>query len=98
MAARACANAGKRLLTPAEWVTAWQNANISDMVAGATPSTGTSEWVDAMVAASSPAKPEGGFIGQNNDQGGSVFALEYGTVAYDVTNAGWSHVRFRCAR
>lgn len=98
IAARACANAGKRLLTPGEWITAWQNANISDMVAGATPATGTAEWVDAMVTATSPAHPEGGFMGQNNDQGSSVFALEFDTVPYTQTNGGWTHLRFRCAR
>jgi hypothetical protein len=100
VAARACANSGKRLLTPAEWVMAWQNSNISDIVAGATPSpgVGTSEWIDAMVTATSPAKPQGGFIGQNNDQGGSIFALEFGSVAYDSVNAGWTHIHFRCVR
>jgi hypothetical protein len=98
LAARACANAGKHLLTPAEWVTAWQNSNISDMVAGATPGTGTSEWVNSMAAPAAAGKTEGGFIGQNFDAGGSVFVLEYGTSAYDLTNSGWSHVRFRCAR
>jgi len=94
LAVRACANSGKRLLSPAEWTMAWQSGNLSDVVAVATGL----EWIDT-VGIVGTTKMTVGTIGQSFDIGGGVFQLEHSTgAAYDDINGSWTGVHFRCAR
>jgi hypothetical protein len=103
-AARACANAGKRLLTPGEWMAAF--------ISGAILETGTDslEFVDSMLTlnstnpatdgsspgASSPA--QGGYMGPRTAAGGKVQMVT--NVDYDQVDADGSpnFLFFRCAR
>jgi hypothetical protein len=101
-AARACANAGKRLLTPAEWVMAWQRSkagltDIADMAAGST----TLEFVDSVQPALA-GDPDGrlrvGFLGESFDTGAGSFTLEYGSIKWSDTDPTFTGLGFRCAR
>ena len=105
-AARACANAGKRLLTPGEWLT----ANTLGTLVGI--ADGKSEWVDAVVSIDPTGNNTGvngdgtigvGIIGLNiggSGSGGATsgtgvpgFVAEDGYAAPSGTTRG-----FRCAR
>lgn len=99
-AARVCANAGKRLLTPAEWINAWQKTGAgANDIAGITACTSCNEYVDGMANPAAPGVAPVGFIGESFDIGGGILALEYSTnIVYTQTDAGWVNTHFRCAR
>jgi hypothetical protein len=91
-AARACANAGKRLLTPGEWLMARTLGTVSDMTTDT-----KAEWVDVAgpgAAASDPMQV--GYAGTNLASAGSGVAQIFVNAAYDAT--GLAFVYFRCAR
>jgi len=107
-AARACANAGKRLLTPGEWIMARSFG--SGVLSGAGMFIdGNSEWVDAVVA-TSPTEDNTGFDGNGlfgvgrmgpaiGGSGGSQASGVVGFLASGAyTDTGASTVGFRCAR
>jgi hypothetical protein len=103
MAARACANAGKRLLTPGEWMMA---RSFGSTVVSGMFTDGNSEWVDIVVATPDTTGATGnGVFGVGRmgvDIGGSPGSTGPGNpgfvaldTATDLTNAT---VGFRCAR
>jgi hypothetical protein len=111
-AARACANAGKRLLTPAEWVMAWQRskAGLTD-IADMSPGSATLEFVDSVQppltisgstvsADTSDGRLRVGFMGESFDTNppNGVFTLEYGFIKWSQTDPGFTGLGFRCAR
>jgi len=105
-AARACANAGKRLLTPGEWIMA---RSFGSGVLNGMFTDGNSEWVDAVVA-TSPTEDNTGFDGTGlfgvghmgpaiGGSGGSQASGVVGFVASNVyTDTAASTIGFRCAR
>lgn len=99
-AARACANAGKRLLTPAEWVMAWQRSktgltDIADMVSSSTQA----EFVDSVQPGSGPdLRLRVGVMGESYDVGGGLLTLEYGSIMWSQTDPTYTNLGFRCAR
>lgn len=108
-AVTACRNAGKRLLTPSEYVAALNSGSFPDMVV---PATGNQyEWVDA-VSSTAPGTgtntaPDGpgtsagrltaGYMGPDNGNNtptaGDIFFAT--NAAYDAT---FSFIGYRCAR
>lgn len=99
-AARACANAGKRLLTPAEWVMAWQRSktgltDVADMVSSSTQA----EFVDSVQPGSGPdLRLRVGVMGESYDTGGGLLTLEYGSIMWSQTDPTYTNLGFRCAR
>ncbi len=98
-AARACANAGKRLLTPGEWLTAKSLGILNDIT------DGNAEWVDLLVTtgtnntgSGSTAPVQGTYIGPNLASAGSGVAQMFSNVAYNADNSGNTFISFRCAR
>lgn len=103
-AVRACANAGKRLLTPGEYMAAFISGSLSETV------TDTLEFVDAMLTLSStitandPSSPgtaspaQGGYMGPRTAASGKVQMVT--NVDYDLVNpdGGSNFLFFRCAR
>lgn len=93
-AARACANAGKRLLTPSEWVTGRSLGTLNGIA------DGSSEWVDAVQSVVSPFMSVGR-IGLNvtNSSAVSSGSGVVGFLVEDVyTDQPAGGVGFRCAR
>ncbi len=95
-AARACANAGKRLLTPGEWVMVWTMVSTVGITDINTDLDG--EWVSSAGSGGGGAsKAQGAYIGP--DLGGAIGS---GLLGYrenadydDTTN---SFIYFRCGR
>ena len=99
-AVRACANAGKRLLTPGEYMAAFISGSLLETA------TDSLEFVDSMLTlrsttaatdpssggAASPA--QGGYMGPRTASGGKVQMVT--NVDYDAT--GFSFIVFRCVR
>lgn len=107
-AARACANAGKRLLTPGEWLAAFVSGALSDVVTAPADATqDRMEFVDALLTIRStntvtdPSGPgaaiaaQGSYMGPRFDASNKVQMLS--NIAYDETG-GVTFIRFRCAR
>lgn len=86
-AARACANAGKRLPTAGEWATAH--------TMGVTAITGA-EWVDGATGGSGSASPFPASHMRVSASGLDYFSNP--AVKYDATDASFGDVGFRCAR
>jgi hypothetical protein len=104
-AARACANAGKRLLTPGEWIMARSFGNT--VLSGAGMFTnGSSEWIDAVVATPNTTGSTGngtfgvGRMGPNiGGSGGSSGSGVVGLLAQDQsTDLPGATIGFRCVR
>ena len=99
-AVRACANAGKRLLTPGEYMAAFISGSLQETA------TDTLEFVDTMLTLSSTdpgtdnsspgagSPAQGGYMGPRTASGGKVQMVT--NVDYDAT--GFAFIRFRCAR
>ena len=90
-AQRACSNAGKRLLTPGEWMAAYSS--------GLAPSMATADkedYVDAVGNGGASAKLLGGYMGPTSGAAGVEF--DTSALTYDLV-AGVSNIfGFRCAR
>lgn len=86
-AATACANAGKRLATAREIVTAVTTGAL-------TLANNATLWADA------PSATAGGTLGGTHVEHttGGNFSLFGTTTPYTQTDAGWTAVNFRCAR
>ena len=100
-AARACANAGKRLLTPGEWMMARAAGQLSEVVVE------NMEFVDAVDKGATPSDTTPlnvGHIGPRNAAGGAVQLftdVPYTTQPGDTTvfgPSGGTWIGFRCAR
>ena len=99
-AARACANAGKRLPTPGEYMAAYISGSLLETA------TDTLEFVDSMLTLSStnplndPSSPgaatpaQGGYMGPRTASGAKVQMVT--NVDYDAT--GFGFIVFRCVR
>ena len=98
-AARACANAGKRLLTRGEWVMARGDAAIVGMT-----TDGVAEFIDAVGTDESNGASgvmQAGYVGQNLGAGspGPVGQLDFfANQPYNATLATGTWLGFRCAR
>jgi hypothetical protein len=94
-AARACANAGKRLLTPGEWVMVWTmaaTAGISEIT-----TDGAAEWVaSAGDGGGGAAELQGAYVGP--DMGGLSGSGVLGYRLNGTYRTGFNFIRFRCAR
>jgi hypothetical protein len=94
-AARACANAGKRLLTPGEWVMVWTmaaTAGISEIT-----TDGAAEWVaSAGDGGGGAAELQGAYVGP--DMGGLSGPGVLGYRVNGTYRTGFNFIRFRCAR
>lgn len=88
-AARACANAGKRLPTAGEWATAY--------TMGVTNITG-GEWVDGATGGSGSSSPFPASHMRVNTTSGGLDYFSNPTVGYDATDPSFTDVGFRCAR
>ena len=95
-AAAACANAGKRLLSPGEWIMARANASIVGMTTDA-----TGEFVDAVgpsAGAVNDVMPAG-YMGQNLGANGPAGVVDFfANTAYNAVVGGGTWLGFRCAR
>jgi len=94
-AAVACANAGKRLLTPGEWMMARGNASILGMT-----TDGKAEFVDDVEpGASTAAVMQAGYMGQNLAASGPVGQVDFfANTDYNAVVGGATWLGFRCAR
>lgn len=94
-AAAACANAGKRLLSPGEWIMARANANIVGMT-----TDGYAEFVEGVVAGASAAGVmQAGYMGQNLAAAGPAGQVDFfSNQNYNALLGGGSWLGFRCAR
>lgn len=89
-AARACANAGKRLLTPGEWVAANAAGALSDVT------DGKAEYVSVMASGSGTNPLTVGYIGTNIAGGGAGVPQGFVNIAYNDNTSVF--ISFRCAR
>lgn len=93
-AQRACINAGKRLLTPGEWMAAYTSGLTADIA-----TTDDQDYVDVgalTYGASSAGKLEVGYMGVTTAAGG--VNLNSNGFKYDAYAALSGIVQFRCAR
>ncbi|MBI3899659.1 MAG: hypothetical protein HY308_15380 [Gammaproteobacteria bacterium] len=101
-AAIACANAGKRLLTAGEWITARATGNLTDIT------DGHAEWIDNLLSGSIKKKASdnptddsrpaaAGYIGQKLATVGTAGVVQlFNDISYNGTGFSW--LGFRCAR
>jgi hypothetical protein len=90
-AQRACSNAGKRLLTPGEWMAAYSSGLTADMA-----TVGQEDYVDSVVTGGANTKMRGGYIGPTAGASGIEFSTS--GLTYDVVAAVPAIFGFRCAR
>lgn len=88
MAARACANAGKRLPTAGEWATA-HTMGVTTISGG--------EWVDGATGGSGTSSPFPASHMRVTSTGGLDY-FSNPAVGYNATDASFTDVGFRCAR
>lgn len=86
-----CANAGKRLLTPGEWMTASAVGTATGMA-----TTDSLEFVDGFTSATGTTVAQASYMGPTTAAGGKLQFVS--NVAYNATNVAWSWLGFRCAR
>jgi hypothetical protein len=90
-AARACANVGKRLLTPGEWLMAKTKGGLNGIA------DGVAEYVDYLATPTTATNPaQGGYIGPNLNSGGTGVAQLFANIAYNDNVQDF--ISFRCAR
>ena len=95
-AAAACANAGKHLLTPGEWMMARGNASIVGMT-----TDGAAEYVDAVGPSAGAANDvmQAGYMGQNLAGNGPASVVDlFVNIDYNAVSGGATWLGFRCAR
>jgi len=90
-AKRACTNAGKRLLTPGEWMVAYSSGLTSDIAA-----IDKEDYVDAAGNGGANGKFLGGYMGATSAAGGIEF--DTAGLTYDIVAPVSSIFGFRCAR
>lgn len=90
-AQRACTNAGKRLLTPGEWMAAYSSGLTADMT-----TVGNQDYVDSVVTGGATTKMRGGYIGPTVGASGIEFSTS--GLPYDTAPASTGIFFFRCAR
>ena len=95
-AAAACANAGKHLLTPGEWMMARGNASIVGMT-----TDGAAEYVDAIGPSAGALNDvmQAGYMGQNLAANGPASVVDlFVNIDYNAVSGGATWLGFRCAR
>jgi hypothetical protein len=92
-AARACANAGKRLPTPGEWAA----AKISGVLNAGESADGTADYVGVLGAGDLVADPAfGGYVGSGLAGGAAGVLQFFVNATYNTTQAAF--LGFRCAK
>jgi len=90
-AQRACTNAGKRLLTPGEWMAAFSSGLTADMA-----TVNKEDYVDSVANGGANTKMRGGYMGPTSGASGIEFSTN--ALPYDVAPVLASVFGFRCAR